>query len=580
MDQTPVAISGSLFKRSGAWFGLFPSAGAYGDSSIYLGTCHGMSAKAPDKNRLINIFPTREGRKIPFTIEVFPAELQLHTAYGDIRFTFASTTTMVAEGDPGLGLLFHKTMAQHETVHPKKDGAWEAVFRLTSCFVFKGLDGSSFDFNNGKDYWNWETLSSGEIFGRTHEAPQGGFTLAMEEFPYCGYVRDRYPGYAEAKTSMTQDWERFYAAMPAFPGELENKRRDCIYTLWSYLTSPYGTAHYPMIQMFAGIMASQWQMCQNAVALQEHMDLAIGLLLGPLDRANPITGQLADGYDDYSCETQIIKPPIHGWAVQQIMKRQNLKKACTTEQLEMLYHGIGAWGDWFMNYRDEDGDGLPTLDHGDETGLDDSTLFLKHLQVTSPDLAAYLVLLFEAVAQLGELLEKPQAEIDAWYDKSRSLLARMLEKLWDGEHFIGFDPYTGEKLFSGSIVHYIPAILGNRLPREIIDKLADDLCDPKTFFSPYGLASEDMGSDWFCPSGGSIGRGCIVPPAMLYIITGLWDTHRKDTAKLFAENYCNALQKTNFPFLIDPRTGRGSSYFGGSWPRCAYTILGRMLAEG
>jgi hypothetical protein len=39
-----------------------------------------------------------------------------------------------------------------------------------------------------------------------------------------------------------------------------------------------------MIQMFAGIMGSQWQMCQNAVALQENFDIALDLLLAPLDR--------------------------------------------------------------------------------------------------------------------------------------------------------------------------------------------------------------------------------------------------------------------------------------------------------
>ena len=579
MDTKPVAIGGSMFKRRGAWFALFQQGGAFGDTSLYLGTCHGMSAKAPDKNKLIYIYPTHEGRKVPFSIQVFPAELVVHTSYGDVRFTFASTVQMLIEGDPGVGLSFEKEMVKHECVHKKKDGAWEAVFRVTNSFIFKGLEGSTFDFNDGENFWDWATLSSGKVAGRTHPAPDGKFTLVLEEFPYGAYVRDSYPTYAEAKASMQDDWDSFYALMPAFKGVLEEKRRDVEYVLWSYITSPYGLARYPMIQMFAGIMASQWQMCQNAVALQEDLDLSIGLLLGPIDRQSP-EGQLADGYDDFACEKQLIKPPIHGWALQQIMKHHDLKKEVSADKLEMLYKGMGAWGDWFMTYKDEDGDGLPTLDHGDETGLDDSTLFLRHVQVTSPDIAAYLVILFEATAQLGEILSKPQAEIDAWYKKSKDLLARMIEKLWDGEHFIGFDPWSGEKLFSGSIVHYMPCILGDRLPAEILDKMVADLQNPDTFNSPYGLASEDMGSDWFCPSGASIGRGVVVPPAMLYICTGLWDSHQKEAARTFAQTYCEGLIKSGFPFLINPRTGTGGGYFGGSWPRCAYTILGRMLAEG
>jgi hypothetical protein len=44
-----------------------------------------------------------------------------------------------------------------------------------------------------------------------------------------------------------------------------------------------------------------------------------------------------------------------------------------------------------------------------------------------------------------------------------------------------------EKLYSGSIVHYIPAILGNRLPKNIIDKMVDDLTDTEKFLSLMAL---------------------------------------------------------------------------------------------
>jgi hypothetical protein len=108
-------------------------------------------------------------------------------------------------------------------------------------------------------------------------------------------------------------------------------------------------------------MASQWQRCQNAVALQEHTDLAVDLLLGPIDRIGPL-GQLPDMYDDFQCESLMVKPPMHGWAVLEIMKRQDLLKSCSRERLEKLYDGM-AVADWFMTYRDEDEDGLPSLWH-------------------------------------------------------------------------------------------------------------------------------------------------------------------------------------------------------------------------
>lgn len=577
--KTLVSIAGTMFKRSGAWFGLFQQGVDFGLTSLYLGTCHGMAARAPEKSKMIDIFPTFEGRKLPFTIEAEPAQLTIVTKHGNIRFTFADKTKLMAQGDPGMGLLFEKTMVQHETVHPRKDGAWEAFFRLTSAFIFKGLNGSSFDFNEGGTYWNWETLASDFIQGRTHPAPDGSFTLIMEEFPYGGYVRDSYPTYEEALASMQAEWDEFYGKMPKFIEPLEQGRLDAIYTLWTYLTSPYGYAKHTMIQMFAGVMASQWQMCQNAVALQEDLDTAIDLLLGPLARASE-EGQLSDSYDDSAYESIMIKPPMHGWALQQIMKHHDLLKEVPAETLEYIYKGVGKWGDWFMNYRDDYGRGYPMLFHGDETGLDDTTMFLDHGQLYSPDICAYLVILFEAVGDLGKLLGKSEDEVNAWYAKSKTLLDLTVKTFWDGEHFVARVPATDEPVMSGSLVHYIPAILGSRLPKEIIDKLTDDMLDPATFNSPYGLASEDMGSDYFFPDGMSIGRGVVVPPAVLYICTGLWETHRKEDARELAMRYCKGVMDAGFPFLINPLNGRGAGgYYGGSWPRCAFVILARMLSE-
>ncbi|MDR0858549.1 MAG: hypothetical protein LBN97_05935, partial [Oscillospiraceae bacterium] len=563
----PVSIDGSMFKRSGAWFGLFSRNFPGAELPLFLGTCHGMSALAPDKNRLIDIFPTFSGAKVPYTIEAYPAELTLVTEYGNIRFTFADSSKLIAEGDAGMGLRFEKTMVQHESVHPRKDGAWEAFFRMTSAFIFKGLGGSGFDFNDGKTPWIWEKLTSGEIFGVTRPAPGGTFTLVMEEFTYGGIVRDNYPSYAEAKASMQRDWDGFIETIPDFAGALNDKREECVYRLWSFLTEPTGTAKYPMIQMFSGVMASQWQMCQNAVALMEHTNLALDLMLGPIDRQGP-EGQLADIYDDISFESQMLKPPVHGWAVKEIMKRRDLLKECPREKLELLYSGMGKWADWFMNCRDEDGDGLPSVFHSDETGLDDSTLFVRHIQVTTPDLAAYLVILFEAVGDLAKLLGKAEAESSAWYKKSSDLLKRLIDELWDGEHFVGLVPGTREKLFSKSIEHYIPAILGNRLPAEITGKLAQDLAEK--FLTPWGLASEQPDSEYFTAEG--FGKGCVIPPAMTFIVTGLWETDSRDIARSFAENYCNALSKSDFPFFINAEDGSGL-YYGCSWSNCAYTIL-------
>lgn len=568
-------ISGNVFKRRGAWFALFCGANGYGMSELHLGTFRGASVRSKDGNKLIDIYPTYEDRKVPFVIKADAAELTLLTRYGNVRFTYASPTMLVAEGDKGMGLRFEKIMDQHEAVKKRRDGAWEAAFRWTCSFIFKGLEGSAFDFDCR---WDWEKLSSFEIKGNTAPGPDGRFTLVMEEFTHSGWVRDDYPAYEQARADMQADWDEFYAKMPKFIEPYEEGRREAEYTLWSYQMAPTGSVNHTLMLMIGSEIASQWQMCQNAVALQEHIDTSIDLLLGPVDRVSPV-GQFSDLYNDAITVTQFVKPPMHGWAIKQIMKRHDLKKEVSREKLEQLYECVGRWGDWFMQYRDDDGDGIPAYEHGDETGFDDSTLFRDHMQISSPDLSAYLVLLFEAAGDLAALLEKPESEVKSWYGKSSALLERLISKMWDGERFVGLVPYTHERLVSDSFVHYMPVILGDRLPKDILNKLADDLCEEGEFLSPYGIAGERMTSDWFEASGRSIGRGNIVPPGNIYICTGLFESSRKDAGRLIASRYCAALKEQSYPFLIHPILGGVMSYHGGSWPACAYTIIGRLLSE-
>ena len=567
-------VNGNFFKRRGAWFGLSVTANGYGMAALHLATFHGGAARARDGNKLIDLWPTYEGRRVPFVIQGEAAELTLLTRFGSVRFSFAGPTLLMAEGDPGMGLHFEKDMEQHETVKPRKNGAWEAAFRWTCSMLFQGLEGSGITFS---PYWDWERLSSGQVKADTVPGPEGRFTLAMEEFTHAACPREDYPSYAQAKADMKADWEAFLSAMPAFPAPYEEAGVQAAYTLWSYLTAPTMGIDHTMIVMIGQEIASQWQMCQNAVALEPHLETSMDLLLSPLDRVSPY-GQFSDLYNDATCVPQMIKPPVHGWALKQIMARRDLLREVPQEKLETLYRAVSDWGRWFFLCRDEDGDGLPAYEHGDETGFDDCTLFIDHMQMTSPDLIAYLVLLYEALGDLAGLLGR-EAEAADWTRQSKELLDRMLREMWDGEHFTGIVPGTGEKVLSDSLIHYLPAVLGDRLPPEVLDKLADDLLEEGVFLTPWGLSMEKLDSDRFEATGRSIARGNIVPPSMLFICAGLLSSRRRDAGRLITERYLSALSDMGLPFLIHPILGNVFPFHGGSWPACVYTILGRMLKE-
>ena len=75
----------------------------------------------------------------------------------------------------------------------------------------------------------------------------------------------------------------------------------------------------------------------------------------------------------------------------------------------------------------------------------------------------------------------------------------------------------------------------------------------------------------------AFGRGAILPSVMIFLCTGLWDSHRHADARRFIETYCNAIRKNEFPLLASPIDGH--DIYSGTWPRCAYTILCGLLAE-
>ncbi len=565
-----------MFSRGGAWLGLSIDNVKYGKGMLYLTTNRGMHThrRSPDGTRLFRIYPTFEGRRVAFSTQLIgPAELVLHTRHGDVRFTWATTRQLMAEGDPGMGLEWTRSAGMFEIAKKRKDGSWENVPALGTPLCFKGLEGSGFAF---RDTWNWQSLNSAGIDGFTSPGPDGRFTMVMEEFPYMSKVREHYGTYAEGRADMQKAWEDFLAKYPKLAEPYASKREETAYTLWTHLVEPTQLTPYWMMLMFPGEMDSQWQLVQNGVALQDNPAISHDLLLAPLARQGE-DGQLADGHDEAYLNVGGIKPPIYGWALKNILSHHDLLKEWPREDLERLYVGAGKWAQWFMDCRDDDGDGLPGFAGGAENGFDDVTAFMDSLDLATPDLCAQEVLNFEAQGDLAKLLGKPQEEIDAWYAKSRELLERMLEKMWDGEHFVCLKQYTHEPVFSGSNMHYIPLVLGKRLPAAVLDKMCADLLTEGKLLSPYGLASENMDSDVYEITGVKMGVGVISPPGQVFILTGLWEAGRKKEARMIIDRYLGKLMEGGFYHFIDPVHGDGA--FSGSWCRTVFTILARMVSE-
>lgn len=560
--------SGMPFSRKGAWIGIFPdnSSLMVAGRNLYIGSRRGSTAERGD-NMIVRFFPTYRGEKIDYGIRTGATELILRTAYGEIRFCFADEHMLYIKGENGLSLRLERTMKIHEMLKRRGFG-WEQITSCLGSMVYAPLKGSM----DVKADWDYDSLSTPFMRADVLPDENGEFLLAAEESMYGGVLRDDYVTYEEALRNATEDWNRFKSCFPPVSAEYAEAAEKAMYTQWSFILSPAGRMKYPLILMTPRVTASSWQMIENVVAMKDNIPLRNAFLMNMLDEAGP-DGQLPDFYDDVRSNVQGLKPPVQGWGLKWIMRSHDLKSEIPEDDLMKIYEGYSRLADWYMLYRDDDRDGLPEYDNGDESGYDDATAFASVPEIEAPDLAAYLVLLYEALGDLAEMLGR-SGEADAKRAQSAALLSRLVGELWNGEMFIARDARTHEPVISDSVIHYLPIVLGSRLPKEIIDRMTEDIMREGEILSPYGLASERPSGQLFRSSG--FGRGFVLPVTQILTLTGMYDAGKTEEAKLIARRYCDAMRDIGFNMILNP-VQPDSGAFACSWPACAFLILANLI---
>ena len=310
-------------------------------------------------------------------------------------------------------------------------------------------------------------------------------------------------------------------------------------------------------------------MAAASVALTNDLPLGVELLLTMIDRQAE-NGQLPDFYDDVRNWDRCIKPPIQGWALELLMKEHNLKEEVPPEKLRAIYEGYGKWANWFMKYRDDDGDGIPQYEHGDETGNDDCVLFRTYSKLELPDLSAFVALLFDQLGALAELLELPE-KAKEWREKSRVLIDKMIAAFWNGKRFVG-RTYGEHKVIDDTSLHfYRTIVLGKRLPKEILDQMAEDLSREGMYLTPYGYMAETLTAPNYSRS--AFGRGAITPMDNVLVITGLYSAGKTELAKEAARRYCRGVLGADTPFYP------AQAGFPASWNATAFQILSDLACN-
>lgn len=570
------------FKRKGGHFGVFSGRPGnarargglnYATGMLCLNSLRGNTEPNDGVAELLQIAPAYQGRTVEFAVITSPTELILRTAHGEIRCCFAKSDMLYIKGERGLSLRMRKDYVAHEMMKPRGEKAWESMNNWRGCcLLLNPLEGSI----RMNAPWDLEKLTTQVVEGFVEPDENGRFLLAVDESEFSQRIRESYPTYEEALADANADFDAFLSNIPHFSSALEERRVEAAYILYSHIVGPAGRIRRPMMYMLSNFCGSQWQLSHHAVALHRDLAMAMGFMMLPLDEASP-QGQLPDFYDDsYGCY-QSIKPPVQGWALQWIMRFHDLSKEMDAKDLRYVYDGLAKWCDWFMKYRDDDHDGLPQYEHGDDAGLDDNSVFKYAPIMETPDLCAYLGLLYESLGDIAGLLKLEASVADAWYARSKEIISRMIDTFWKDGRFIALTSGTHEEVRTDSILYYMPLVLGKRLPQEIIKKMAADLSEEGGWLTNYGLASEKLTSENFRLNGSCCGG--IWAPVNLMILYGLYDAGEEKLAKKIALRYCTAIKDGTFAMVMDPFSGSRGAGVSGSWPATAYIALADLCCN-
>ena len=513
---------------------------------------YGLDTAAPGQTarcgKLLPVMLTRNGEALSYHAEASPACVTLEYEGGKARLCLQEGGIVRMEAE-NAEVVLAPSLAPHEIAKDRNDGSWEVVMNPVPKLLICPVKGSM-EVKTGFDVINSIPEDTRFIF-RPDE--NGRLDLAVHAYRSNAWKLEEYPAFDDCVASLETEFAAYLQNAPELPEEYRDARVLMAYLIWSHILPSDGTE---LIYMNKGIhrCTSSWQQCYHAMGQYRDPHFAWELLLSVF-RWQDDYGMLPDMLHDCYRSFGGTKPPFHGVALEFLKDYTDFSFA-SRKDFCTLYEGLSKWVYWWLSYRDTDEDGIAQYDTADESGWDDTSFFRLGGPTAAPDLATYLILAMDHLAALAQKLGRFY-EAREWKARADRMLRQTLEFFWNGERFDARTSATHEWVNSGSVMQFIPLLLGKRLPQEVRDKMARMLSQENVWLTPYGLAGERLDSDHYHDTGWSAGP--ILAPAQLLVILGLRFSGKDDLAKEAAGRYCRALRAANFPMVMNARTGEDVS---------------------
>ncbi len=572
MAQLPVNIDIQKTPLSyrGAYMVLGVSEDTHGDPKLYLRDISGN--KMWENNNVFLLEPYKDGKIEKALITATSSKVLLVSASGTIELCFQNADVVRIRGK-GTGFkLTQIAKDQSNLVMPVKPGQWRVQQGGNAHFVYTALKGVA--EQNGERYTlNSDGLNKqvqGEVFLVQQVNATGEFETAIEQYPY-GWKQNSYAeSFDDCVTKANKSLADWVKKTPAVSDAYKQSNLFASYLNWSCDVYPRGFITREIVYTSKNTMraAWSWDHCFTAMALAyKDPEQAWNNYMLMFDHQNE-TGSFPDFMNDRQALWGFVKPPIHGWTLKRMIDAN--PALGDAKHLNQIYLPLQRWTNFWFTYHDDDHDSIPEYHHGNDAGWDNASIFDLGFQAEAPDLAAYLVVQMDVLAEIAQKLGKP-AEAKSWKAKANRMLDRMIKNLWNGQRFVVKrmeDNQVYEK--SECLMSYLPLVLGRRLPKNIADKMINDL-KTNGQFTAIGLASENPNSPLY--SADSYWRGPVWAPPTLIIASGVYNYGDKTFAKEIAKRYCDNCKINGFAENYDAISGKGLRDFSLTWSSSVYQIL-------
>ncbi len=563
IQKIPFSMRGSYMAVS--WFQ--ENYDGWGNKEgVYLRSIHGLGyipilgkkVQPPFVARLVPVF---RGKEAAFEIKTQEHLMRLETDRGEIELCFADADTLLILGK-GNGMGMRIELVEGNYIIPASVGSGRHL--LLNCsrncrrFLLRTQTGNVEKEKAGSI---WDS----QVFLETGKGDM--FLAGIEDVVEEWEISEKKYSFEESLRQREEDFLHFLQVMPPVPAEYEQARRMASYINWSCLVNGQGLLTREAMLMAKNWMCNvwSWDHCFNAIALSYFApSLAWDQFMVMFDQQKD-NGRLPDSVSDTYAIWNFCKPPVHGWALSRMMQVMEPDYA----QCEEAYDRLSRWTNWWLVYRDEDGDGICEYHHGNDSGWDNSTAFRESPVMELPDLATFLILQMDVLEELAGRLGKAEEE-KHWRNRSDQMLQAMLTHCFENDRPKAVKSGSHEETVCDSLILYLPVLLGEKLPENIRKTMLSELKGDR-FLTAHGYATEAVKSPLYKSDG--YWRGPIWAPSTMLLVDGLNRCGESELAGEVARRYCDMVRQNGCAENFDAITGEGLRDKAYTWTSSVFLIL-------